>query len=73
LSKENSFLSQAIFIHCDVWPAFTAEVKTFPVCISFKGKAIGLPDDFLALKEGSKGGGVIQVKMSLVMSSVKNF
>lgn len=26
-----------------------------------KGKAIGLPDDFLALKEGSKGGGVIQV------------
>lgn len=26
-----------------------------------KGKAIGLPDDFLALKPGSKGGGVIQV------------
>lgn len=26
-----------------------------------KGKAIGLPDDFLALKAGSKGGGVIQV------------
>lgn len=25
------------------------------------GKAIGLPDDFLALKAGSKGGGVIQV------------
>lgn len=25
------------------------------------GKAIGLPDDFLALKKGSKGGGVIQV------------
>lgn len=25
------------------------------------GKAIGLPDDFLAMKEGSKGGGVIQV------------
>lgn len=29
-------------------------------CI-FKGKAIGLPHDFLALKKGSKGGGVIQV------------
>lgn len=27
------------------------------------GKAIGLPDDFLALKEGSKGGGVIQVSL----------
>lgn len=25
------------------------------------GKAIGLPDDFLAFKEGGKGGGVIQV------------
>lgn len=25
------------------------------------GKAIGLPDQFLALKPGSKGGGVIQV------------
>lgn len=25
------------------------------------GKAIGLPDEFLALKKGSKGGGVIQV------------
>lgn len=29
-----------------------------------KGKAIGLPDDFLALKEGSKGGGVIQTSAS---------
>jgi len=28
------------------------------------GKAIGLPDDFLALKEGSKGGGVIQTSAS---------
>lgn len=26
----------------------------------FLGKAIGLPDHFLALKEGSTGGGVIQ-------------
>ena len=33
------------------------------ICTSIKGKAIGLPDDFLALKEGSKGGGVIQVKI----------
>lgn len=34
------------------------------ICTSKKGKAIGLPDDFLALKEGSKGGGVIQVNLS---------
>lgn len=27
------------------------------------GRAIGLPDDFLALKAGSKGGGVIQVNL----------
>jgi hypothetical protein len=26
------------------------------------GKAIGLPDEFLAFAEGSKGGGVIQVR-----------
>jgi glutamate/tyrosine decarboxylase-like PLP-dependent enzyme len=32
--------------------------------LSLKGKAIGLPDDFLALKEGSKGGGVIQTSAS---------
>lgn len=30
--------------------------------VIFIGRAIGLPDDFLALKAGSKGGGVIQVK-----------
>lgn len=34
------------------------------VLFSLKGKAIGLPDDFLALKEGSKGGGVIQTSAS---------
>jgi hypothetical protein len=28
------------------------------------GKAIGLPDEFLAFVEGSKGGGVIQVRRS---------
>jgi hypothetical protein len=27
------------------------------------GKAIGLPDEFLAFAEGSKGGGVIQVRI----------
>jgi tyrosine decarboxylase len=32
--------------------------------LSLKGKAIGLPDDFLALKEGSRGGGVIQTSAS---------
>lgn len=31
------------------------------ICAVNEGKAIGLPDDFLALKEGSRGGGVIQV------------
>lgn len=42
-------------------------IKSLSFQFSFKilkkilGKAIGLPDDFLALKAGSKGGGVIQV------------
>jgi hypothetical protein len=30
------------------------------------GKAIGLPDEFLAFAEGSKGGGVIQVRRNNV-------
>lgn len=36
---------------------------------SIKGKAIGLPDDFLALKEGSKGGGVIQVRCHFIITN----
>lgn len=40
-------------------------MKQFLFCD--EGKAIGLPDDFLALKEGSKGGGVIQVGFSLIL------
>lgn len=34
------------------------------IVLDWLGKAIGLPDDFLALKEGSKGGGVIQTSAS---------
>lgn len=40
------------------------ETESF-LCLAIKGKAIGLPDDFLAMKEGSKGGGVIQVEFHL--------
>lgn len=34
------------------------------IVLDWLGKAIGLPDGFLALKEGSKGGGVIQTSAS---------
>lgn len=37
------------------------------------GKAIGLPDDFLALKAGSKGGGVIQVLKDIFLCDCKTF
>lgn len=40
-------------------PACT-ELET--IVLDWLGKAIGLPDDFLAFKEGSRGGGVIQVE-----------
>lgn len=40
---------------------------------AFIGKAIGLPDDFLALKEGSKGGGVIQVLEFSIKSLLSNY
>lgn len=42
--------------------------KSFRSFFPFKGKAIGLPDDFLALKEGSKGGGVIQVHETVIIN-----
>lgn len=36
----------------------------FEALLYLIGKAIGLPDEFLAMKEGSKGGGVIQTSAS---------
>lgn len=39
------------------------------VSLIYVGKAIGLPDDFLALKKGSKGGGVIQVMSIHLLTS----
>jgi glutamate/tyrosine decarboxylase-like PLP-dependent enzyme len=42
-------------------PALT-ELET--IVLDWLGKAIGLPDQFLALKEGSRGGGVIQTSAS---------
>ena len=36
----------------------------FKALLYLIGKAIGLPDEFLAMKEGSKGGGVIQTSAS---------
>lgn len=38
--------------------------KTYQNLFTILGKAIGLPDHFLALKNGSTGGGVIQVSIS---------
>lgn len=38
----------------------------------FIGKAIGLPPAFLALEEGSKGGGVIEVR-NIIIIKCKDF
>jgi hypothetical protein len=40
-------------------------VINFPLILSLllSGKAIGLPDEFIASSPGSKGGGVIQVSI----------
>lgn len=43
------------------WAASPACTELETIVLDWLGKAIGLPDDFLALKKGSKGGGVIQV------------
>lgn len=51
------------------WAASPACTELETIVLDWLGKAIGLPDHFLALKEGSTGGGVIQVNtccMSLV-------
>lgn len=43
------------------WAASPACTELETIVLDWLGKAIGLPDHFLALKEGSTGGGVIQV------------
>ncbi|KAL7737718.1 hypothetical protein ACLKA6_006111 [Drosophila palustris] len=42
------------------WAASPACTELETIVLDWLGKAIGLPDHFLALKEGSTGGGVIQ-------------
>jgi hypothetical protein len=37
------------------------ELQQWLINTLFTGKAIGLPDDFIASSSGNKGGGVIQV------------
>lgn len=57
------------FSHCFAFFLRKNQTEKFArsfICLSLKGKAIGLPDDFLALKDGSKGGGVIQVKREVL-------
>ncbi|XP_063698452.1 tyrosine decarboxylase [Culicoides brevitarsis] len=46
------------------WAASPACTELETIVLDWLGKAIGLPDEFLALKEGSKGGGVIQTSAS---------
>lgn len=60
ISGDTKYAILFIF-HQAASPACT-ELET--IVLDWLGKAIGLPDDFLALKEGSKGGGVIQTSAS---------
>ncbi|KAL1392851.1 hypothetical protein pipiens_012168 [Culex pipiens pipiens] len=46
------------------WAASPACTELETIVLDWLGKAIGLPDQFLALKPGSKGGGVIQTSAS---------
>ncbi|XP_001656857.2 aromatic-L-amino-acid decarboxylase [Aedes aegypti] len=46
------------------WAASPACTELETIVLDWLGKAIGLPDHFLALKPGSKGGGVIQTSAS---------
>lgn len=46
------------------WAASPACTELETIVLDWLGKAIGLPDEFLALKKGSKGGGVIQTSAS---------
>ncbi|KAB0795493.1 hypothetical protein PPYR_12332 [Photinus pyralis] len=42
------------------WAASPVCTELETIVVDWLGKAIGLPDEFLALKKGSRGGGVIQ-------------
>lgn len=46
------------------WAASPACTELETIVLDWLGKAIGLPDHFLAFKDGSKGGGVIQTSAS---------
>ncbi|XP_044271990.1 tyrosine decarboxylase [Tribolium madens] len=46
------------------WAASPALTELETIVLDWLGKAIGLPDQFLAFKEGSRGGGVIQTSAS---------
>ncbi|XP_049862345.1 aromatic-L-amino-acid decarboxylase-like isoform X1 [Schistocerca gregaria] len=46
------------------WAASPACTELETIVLDWLGKAIGLPNDFLAFAEGSKGGGVIQTSAS---------
>ncbi|XP_014291341.1 aromatic-L-amino-acid decarboxylase [Halyomorpha halys] len=46
------------------WAASPACTELETIVLDWLGKAIGLPDDFLAFAHGSKGGGVIQTSAS---------
>ncbi|BES96266.1 Aromatic amino acid decarboxylase [Nesidiocoris tenuis] len=57
-------LSDAIGCIGFSWAASPACTELETIVVDWLGKAIGLPDEFLAFSEGSKGGGVIQTSAS---------
>ncbi|XP_076266314.1 aromatic-L-amino-acid decarboxylase-like isoform X2 [Rhynchophorus ferrugineus] len=57
-------LSDAIGCIGFSWAASPACTELETIVLDWLGKAIGLPNQFLAFKEGSKGGGVIQTSAS---------
>ncbi|CAH0555255.1 unnamed protein product [Brassicogethes aeneus] len=57
-------LSDAIGCIGFSWAASPACTELETIVLDWLGKAIGLPDQFLAFKEGSRGGGVIQTSAS---------
>ncbi|KAF6209685.1 hypothetical protein GE061_015434 [Apolygus lucorum] len=57
-------LSDAIGCIGFSWAASPACTELETIVVDWLGKAIGLPDEFLANAEGSKGGGVIQTSAS---------
>ncbi|KAJ8941390.1 hypothetical protein NQ318_011827 [Aromia moschata] len=57
-------LSDAIGCIGFSWAASPACTELEAIVLDWLGKAIGLPDQFLSFKEGSRGGGVIQTSAS---------